>query len=214
MIQELKYGEPMLKVKYIEDESNYEIGMMAILLNLSYDVKEDILIEGIPLQPMKGTIVGHTTVPHIDKAVIVENYEELAADPNVFDKFAEAWPQMYTLRPEERFKGLPFYHAEGEFVHDGMIYIDSNCIAQPHNLGLHQTHPRDIDEYHCLLLGAGAMQMFHEKDFDTKFREMQMAPGIVHDVLFDANGDYQWHQFQSFAPTVFMGIHITRKKED
>ena len=81
MIQKLKYGEPMLKVKYIEDESNYEISMMAILINLSYDVKEDILLEGIPLQPMKGTIVGHTTVPHIDKAVIVENYEELAADP-------------------------------------------------------------------------------------------------------------------------------------
>ena len=145
MIQVLKYGEPILKVKYIEDESDYEIGMMAVLVNLSYDNKKEIFIENIPLQPMKGTITGYTTIPYIDKAVIVENYEELAEDPDVFEKFSRAWPQMYTLRPEERFKGLPFYHAEGEFVHDGMIYIDTNCIAKPQTLGLHQTPTRDID---------------------------------------------------------------------
>ena len=159
---------------------------------------------------MKGTITGYTTIPYIDKAVIVENYEELAEDPDVFEKFSRAWPQMYTLRPEERFKGLPFYHAEGEFVHDGMIYIDTNCIAKPHNLGLHQTHPRDIDEYHCQILGYGAMQKFHKKDFGTKFQELSMAPGVVHDVIFDENGEYPWHQYQSKTPGVFMGIHITR----
>ena len=58
MIQVLKYGEPILKVKYIEDESDYEIGMMAVLVNLSYDNKKEIFIENIPLQPMKGTITG------------------------------------------------------------------------------------------------------------------------------------------------------------
>lgn len=211
MVQVLKYGEPILKVKYIEDESDFAIGGLAILVNVSYDNREDIMIENIPLAPMKGTIAGHTTIPHIDKAVLVENYEELAADPNVFDKFAEAWPVMYSIRPEERFKDLPFYHADGEFVHDGMIYIDSNCIAKPHNLGLHQTHPRAIDEYHCQLLGYGAMEKFHEQDFSTKFQVLQMAPGIVHDTIYDANGDYPWHQYQSFGPAVFMGIQITRK---
>ena len=49
MIQVLKYGEPILKVKYIEDESDYEIGMMAVLVNLSYDNKKEIFIENIPL---------------------------------------------------------------------------------------------------------------------------------------------------------------------
>ena len=74
MIQVLKYGEPILKVKYIEDESDYEIGMMAVLVNLSYDNKKEIFIENIPLQPMKGTITGYTTIPYIDKAVIVESF--------------------------------------------------------------------------------------------------------------------------------------------
>lgn len=212
MIQRLKYGEPILKAEYVEDEHDYKIDKMAVVINLSFDNNEDILIEKIPLKAMKGTIAGHTTIPHIDKAVVFTNWEDLAGKPDIFAQFAQAWPSMYSIRPEERFKDVPFYHADGEFVHDGMIYIDTNCLAEPRMLGMHQTHARDIDEYHCQMLGYGAMQEFHEKDdVSTKFREMSMAPGVVHDALFDGEGRYPWHQYVAYTPVVFTGIHITRK---
>ncbi len=210
MIKQMTIGEPIFKIKYFENEKNVEIGQMGILVNLSYDNKQDIMIEGIPVHAMKGTIVGHTVIPEIDKAVLIENYEEVANDPDIFEKISKAWPVMYSLRPEERFKDLPFYHANGENAINDKISIFPDCIAAPHNLGLHKTHPKNIDEYHCQVLGYGAMQKFHEQDFNTKFQELNMAPGIVHDVIFDANGEYPWHQYQSLTPAVFMGIHIMR----
>lgn len=212
MIKVMTIGEPIFKIKYFENETNVKIGQMGILVNLSYDLQKDIMIEGIPVHPMKGTIVGHTTIPEIHKAVLIENYEECANDPEIFDKLSKAWPEMYSLRPEERFKGLPFYSAVGETAIDDTLSIFPNCIAAPVELGLHKTHPRDIDEYHVQVLGCGLMQKFHEQDKATRFQDLHMAPGIVHDVIFDANGEYPWHQYQSLAPTVFMGIHVLRKK--
>lgn len=117
---------------------------------------------------------------------------------------------MYELRPEERFKGLPFYHAVGDNTLTPRINIYPDCIAAPRNLGLHQKHERDIDEYHCQVIGYGVMQNFHKKGFATKFQELHMAPEIVHDTIFDAKGECWWHQYESRTPAVFMGIHIAR----
>ena len=80
MIKQMTIGEPIFKIKYFENEKNVEIGQMGILVNLSYDNKQDIMIEEIPVHAMKGTIVGHTVIPEIDKAVLIENYEEVAND--------------------------------------------------------------------------------------------------------------------------------------
>jgi hypothetical protein len=210
MIKIMTIGEPIFKIKYFEKEKDMKIDQLGILINLSIDEKKDIMIEGIPLHPLKGTIVGHVTIPEIDAAVLIENYEEVSNDPNLFDKISKSWPLMYNLRPEERFKGLPFYHAVGDNELTSRINIYLDCIAAPRRLGLHKNHPRNIDEYHCQIVGCGSMKKFHENDYSTMYQELYMAPGIVHDTIFNAQGEYPWHQYESYTRAVFMGIHIAR----
>lgn len=210
MIRQMEIGKPILVIKYIEDENNFSIDQLAILVNIDVKGKRDIMIENIPLKPMKGTIVGHTVIGRIDSAVIIENYEEIANDPEIWDKVAKAWPVMYSLRPEERFKGLPFYSAQGECEVTPGIRVLPNAICKAVNLGTHKAHPRDIDEYHVQILGYGIMQKCHEQSLDTVFQELHMAPGLVHDLIFDANGEYPWHQYKSLGNAFFMGIHVDR----
>ena len=35
-----------------------------------------------------------------------------------------------------------------------------------------------------------------------------MAPGVTHRPMYDVEGNYPWHQFETITPSVFMAVEM------
>jgi hypothetical protein len=55
------------------------------------------------------------------------------------------------------------------------------------------------------------MMRVHDRDDNVHVRqELNMAPGIVHDKMYDSSGLYPWHEYKSVTPGVYCPIEIDR----
>jgi hypothetical protein len=52
------------------------------------------------------------------------------------------------------------------------------------------------------------MQQCLENDLDTLYLEELMAPGTTHKPMWDENGNYPWHQYETITPSIFMAFEI------
>ncbi len=210
-VKTIPNGQPFFTIRYIENEKDYRIEPFSILINMAIESKANIMIDNIPQAPLHGAIVGNITIPEIEKAILIEDYAKYTKEPDFFDKVKETWPRMYTIRPEERFRDAQMYVAQGDAHITPHIELGVCCVmGANYSTGLHKTHPRNIDEYHVQIAGIGKMQKFYENDVNTMYQDIYMAPGIVHETIFDANGVYPWHQYKTVTDVVFMGIKIDR----
>lgn len=41
-------------------------------------------------------------------------------------------------------------------------------------------------------------------------QELNMAPGTVHDKMYDSKGNYPWHEYKSVTPCVYCPIELDR----
>ena len=54
-------------------------------------------------------------------------------------------------------------------------------------------------EIHTQVVGFGKMQQCREKDINTLYLEESMAPGTTHRPMYDAEGNYRWHQYETIT---------------
>jgi hypothetical protein len=88
----------------------------------------------------------------------------------------------------------------------------------PLKVGLHKDHVHCGDvllkEVHTQIVGYGKMQQSLEKDIDTLYLEIPMAPGAAHNPMFDENGNYSWHQYETITPAIFMVVEVLPPETD
>jgi hypothetical protein len=41
-----------------------------------------------------------------------------------------------------------------------------------------------------------------------------MAPGAAHNPMFDENGNYSWHQYETITPAIFMAVEVLPPETD
>ncbi len=63
-------------------------------------------------------------------------------------------------------------------------------------------------EVHTQIVGFGKMQQCRERDVDTLYLEEPMAPGTTHRPMYDDQGNYPWHQFETITPSIFMAVEM------
>ena len=63
-------------------------------------------------------------------------------------------------------------------------------------------------EVHTQLVGFGKMQQCRERDLSTLYLEEYLAPGTTHRPMYDAEGNYPWHQFETITPSIFMAVEL------
>ena len=63
-------------------------------------------------------------------------------------------------------------------------------------------------EVHTQIAGFGKMQQCRERDINTLYLEEPMAPGTTHRPMYDEDGNYPWHQFETITPSVFMAVEM------
>lgn len=210
-VQKLDFAEPFFQVDYVEDEPSYDIGAKSLVFNLAERSQTVMYVKGMPIMPLKGTVVQDVQVTNIGRALIVKDYDRVPLDDEEFVKgITSTWRTIYECSGLERHRGLPYYKSPKVRV-GGDTELNFCFVSQPMvPSGPHKDHDRDFDEVHAQIRGFGCMQKFEENDPSTYYQESNLAPGVVHEKFYDENGDYPWHQYQSITPCIYMPIEIDR----
>ena len=207
-IETLEIGEPFFTIRILKNEDRHQIGERAIVLNLS---EKPIHIREQTLGQFQSVILVNTEMSNLDHVVIVEGLARHNDDDKLLADIRSTWPLAFDVRGEERLRGVEHYMSPKIWVGQyGFTFYHSASI--PLNVGLHKFHDfcpvPGFREVHTQIVGFGKMQQCVEKDIDTLYLEEPMAPGVTHRTMFDEDGNYPWHQFETTTPSLIMAVEM------
>ncbi len=207
-IEILSNGEPFFGLRFVADEIDFQVDGRAIVLNLG---PSDLVIEAQSLPALSSVIVRDVVLPKVERALIVDRFDTYPDEAALMADIRATWPLAYEVRGEERLRGIEHYMSPKIWVgNTGLTFYHSASV--PLNVGLHKDHPfcpvRGFREVHTQIVGLGKMQQCREKSVDTLYLEEVMAPGVTHKPMFDAEGNYPWHQFETITPSVFLAVEM------
>jgi hypothetical protein len=83
------------------------------------------------------------------------------------------------------------------------------------NVGLHKLHwgGTTFKEVHTQIVGYGKMQQCLEQGVNTLYLEEPLVPGATHQPMYDEQGNYPWHQYETITPAIFMPIEMQLSDE-
>ncbi len=207
-LEQLAIGDPFFDVKVLEDEAMYQIDGKTIVLNLADD---PIRVREQALGPLQSVILKDTAIHNIRHAVIIERFANHDDETALLAAIRAAWPSAFEVRGEERLRGVEHYMSPKVWVGQfGFTLYHSASV--PLNVGLHRDHAfcpvPGFREVHTQIVGFGKMQQCREREVETLYLEEPMAPGTTHRPMYDAAGNYPWHQFETITPSVFMAVEM------
>lgn len=207
-IQTLDFAAPFFAVDFVEGEPQLTIDGRAIFLNLGSD---PVGLEAQQLGPLQSAILSNVVVRDIECAVVISGFESHDSDEALFAAVRGLWPSAFEKRGEERLRGVEHYMSPKVWVGNiGLTMYHSGSV--PLKVGLHRDHPfcpvPGFREVHTQIVGVGKMQQCRERDIETLYLEETMAPGTTHRPMYDSQGNYPWHQFETITPSIFMAVEM------
>lgn len=207
-VKTLDFAEPFFTVRLIGGEDEYATTGKTIVLNLS---REPIRIHNQTLGALQSVVVANTLVGELDHAIVVERFADYLDENALLAEVRRTWPSAYEVRKEERLKGVSHYMSPKVWIGNlGLTMYHSGSV--PLNVGLHQNHDfcpvPGYREVHTQIVGFGKMQQCLERDVSTLYLEEPMAPGTTHRPMYDNQGNYPWHQFETITPSIFMAVEM------
>ena len=204
----LDIAEPFFSIRIITDEPSYEVSGKVILLNLA---DTPVRIREQSLASLQSVVVADITVEDVTHAVVIERFDDYPDEDALFAEVKTTWPSAFDVRQEERLRGISHYMSPKIWVGQyGFTVYHSGSV--PLNVGLHQEHAfcpvPGFREVHTQIVGFGKMQQCRERDVNTLYLEETMAPGTTHRPMYDAEGNYPWHQFETITPSIFMAVEV------
>ena len=207
-IETLDIGEPFFTLRMLKDEPSYMISGKTIALNLA---DEPIRVREQSLGSFQSVILKDTEIKDVKHAILVERFADHTDEAALLEKVRRKWPSAYEVRGEQRLLGIEHYMSPkiwiGQF---GFTLYHSASV--PLNVGLHRDHAfcpvPGFREVHTQIIGFGKMQQCREQDPNTLYLEEPMAPGTTHRPMYDAEGNYPWHQFETITPSIFMAVEM------
>ena len=214
-VTQLGFAEPFFSIDYIEHEKSIYIAEKSMLINLAEHEKENILLDdGRVILPLKAAIVQDMTTKNLTRAFLIRDFERCdITDPATADAIMQTWRSLYEVSGLPRHQGLPYYKSPKFCIGEGNRRIELNlCFVSKGMIpsGPHRDHDRDFDEVHAQILGYGMMRIYDKKDKEHVHQELHMAPGTVHEKMYDSDGSYPWHEYKSVTPCVYCPIELDR----
>ena len=207
-VRTLDIAEPFFTIRLVTDETDYRVDGKKIVLNLS---DKPIGIREQTLGSLQSVVVADVDLRNMEHAVIIERFADYPNEEKLFADIKRAWPSAFDVRQEERLRGVSHYMSPKVWVGQfGFTVYHSGSV--PLNVGLHRDHAfcpvPGFREVHTQIVGFGKMQQCREQDVSTLYLEEPMAPGATHRPMYDADGNYPWHQFETITPSVFMAVEM------
>jgi hypothetical protein len=207
-ITKIDIGEPFFSLELVEDEQRLPVLSKTIVVNLSVN---PITIEKQKLAEFQSNYVMGTDLVNVDQAILIRNLRPDLSEQELCDQVGECWPSAYQVRKEERLRNVGQYMSPKEWVgQQGFTFYYSATV--PLNVGLHRDHSfcpvPGYREVHTQIVGLGKMQQCLSKDLSSLYFEELMAPGNTHRPMYNQNGEYPWHQYETITPSVFLAIEV------
>ena len=207
-VETLDIGKPFFDIKLVRNEVTCEIIGKCIVLNLGETL---INVREQTLGSLQSVILKDTSIENVEHAVIVERFADHCDEADLLARIRDTWPSAFQVRGEERLQGVEHYMSPKVWVGQyGFTLYHSASV--PLNVGLHRDHAfcpvPGFREVHTQVVGFGKMQQCREKDVETLYLEEPMAPGTTHRPMYDEEGNYPWHQFETITPSVFMAVEM------
>ena len=207
-ITKIDIGEPFFSLELVEDEQRLPVLSKTIVVNLSVN---PITIEKQRLAEFQSNYVMGTDLVNVDQAILIRNLRPDLSEQELCDQVGECWPSAYQVRKEERLRNVGHYMSPKQWVgQQGFTFYYSATV--PLNVGLHRDHSfcpvPGYREVHTQIVGLGKMQQCLSKDLSSLYFEELMAPGNTHRPMYNQNGEYPWHQYETITPSVFLAIEV------
>ena len=207
-VEALEFAEPFFTVRLLKDEASFQIFERSILLNLA---EKPIRVQDQKIDYLNSAILTNTSVQAAEYCVIIERFDEHSDQNSLFEEVRKTWPSAWDVRKEARLKGVSHYMSPKVWV--GQLGLSMyHSASVPLNVGLHKFHDfcpvPGFREVHTQIVGFGKMQQCIEQDLQTLYLEEPMAPGSTHRPMYDAQGNYPWHQYETITPSIFMAAEM------
>ena len=207
-VEALEFAEPFFTVRLVKDEASFQIFERSILLNLA---EKPIRVQDQKIDYLNSAILTNTSVQAAEYCVIIERFDEHSDQNSLFEEVRKTWPSAWDVRKEARLKGVSHYMSPKVWV--GQLGLSMyHSASVPLNVGLHKFHDfcpvPGFREVHTQIVGFGKMQQCIEQDLQTLYLEEPMAPGSTHRPMYDAEGNYPWHQYETITPSIFMAAEM------
>ena len=207
-VRTLDFAEPFFTVRIVTASPAHRVAGKVILLNLS---GEPVQVREQRLGHLQSAVVADVELRDVAHAVIVERFEDHDNEDRLFSEVRRIWPSAFDVRQEERLRGVSHYMSPKVWVgQHGFTMYHSGSV--PLNVGLHRDHAfcpvPGFREVHTQIVGVGKMQQCRENDISTLYLEEPMAPGATHRPMFDADGNYPWHQYETVTPSIFLAVEM------
>ena len=204
----LTLGDPFFGVSLIEHAASWQIGEPTIVLNIG---NQPVRVEAQQLAPLQSAVLVNTEIHDLERVVLVEGFADHGDEAALMEQIRATWPSAYEVRGEDRLRGVEHYMSPKVWIgQTGLTLYHSGSV--PLNVGMHRDHPfcpvPGFREVHTQVVGYGKMQQFRERDLKTLYLEELMAPGVTHRPMYDDEGNFPWHQFETVTPSVFMAVEM------
>ena len=207
-VRTLDLAEPFFTVRIVTDSPVHRVAGKVILLNLS---ENPVQIRTQGLGHLQSTVVADIELRDVTHAVVVERFADHGDEAELLAKVRRSWPSAFDVRREERLRGVSHYMSPKVWVGQyGFTMYHSGSV--PLNVGLHRDHAfcpvPGFREVHTQIVGFGKMQQCRENNVSTLYLEEPMAPGATHRPMYDASGNYPWHQYETITPSIFLAVEM------
>lgn len=207
-VNTLDFAEPFFTVRIISDCPCYQVSDRSILLNLA---ESPVKILDQRLGTLQSVILNDISIENVTHAVVVERFADYNDERLLMMRIRERWLSAFEVRGEERLRGIEHYMSPKIWV-GNFGFTMYHTAAVPSHLGLHRNHDfcpvPGFREVHTQIVGFGKMQQCRECDIETLYLEESMAPGNTHRPMYDTEGHYPWHQFETITPSIFMAVEM------
>lgn len=207
-IETLTIGDPFFAIRILKNVGRHPITGKTIVLNLA---DRPLRVREQSLGALQSVILKDTEICDVAHAVLIEGFTNFDDEAALLERIRDTWPSAYQVRGEDRLRGVEHYMSPKVWVGQfGFTLYHSASV--PLNVGLHRDHAfcpvPGFREVHTQIIGFGKMQQCREQDVETLYLEEPMAPGATHRPMYDAEGNYPWHQFETITPSVFMAVEM------
>lgn len=207
-ITTLAIGDPFFTIRLIEQAPRHSINAKTIVLNIG---DRPIRVREQSISPLSSFVLVNTEIQDVERAVVVEGFADHSDEAAMMAQVRSVWPSAFEVRGEERLRGVEHYMSPKVWI-DRLGLTLYHSASVPLDVGLHRDHAfcpvPGFREVHTQIMGYGMMQQCRERDVSTLYLEEPMAPGITHRPMYDEQGNYPWHQYETITPSIFMAVEM------
>ncbi len=202
MKKTLSFANSFFEVTYVREEE-IKIRDYGIVTNLSTDDMD--IGDKSAIRQYKSCLLHDYELRHIGEAVIVGfDFDPTVDNPELKEFCQKNWHDnkiRYPNNPEKwHYKILMSPKDKVDKWEFSAWFLPARVASSIHN-----QHPFS-KEVHTQIYGLGIMNKFKDQDVGTLYQREYMPPGYTHDIYYDEQFAYPWHQYEAVTDSIWMAI--------